>query len=160
MKSYLPYLLCVATLCPLSAAAELGRLFFTPAQRANFDEQRHVAEADPAAQLVIPEIEEILESEVPRPLDAAPVIVVDGFVRRSDGRATVWINGETNDDGTPLSPRLGHRSLRLDRGRIRLKPNADEPAVSLKPGQYYDPNTDEIGENYDSADAFDDSSSW
>lgn len=55
---------------------ELGRLFFTPAERAALDEQRRAVTVSAAV------------SRVPEPLR------LDGYVLRADGRTTVWVNGE------------------------------------------------------------------
>lgn len=72
----------------MSTAAEpLGRLFFTPAQRAQLDTARsqksRVTLANEQAQ------------------DAAPVaeiLTLDGTVSRSDGKSTVWINNHAVND--------------------------------------------------------------
>lgn len=59
----------------VSAQTPLGRLFFTPEERAALDAGGPVhAEAETQTEIA------------PRRLD--------GIVRRSDGRGTVWINGE------------------------------------------------------------------
>lgn len=73
--------LCLAAMIALvsaSAAAQapLGRLFFTPDERAALDAGGPLHAEPPAAETEL----------TPRRLD--------GIVRRSDGRATVWINGE------------------------------------------------------------------
>lgn len=54
-----------------SAAEPLPRLFFTPAQRAQFERQRTAGH-----------------------LDALPAIRLDGRVVRSTGASTVWVNGQ------------------------------------------------------------------
>ena len=60
-------------------AQELGRLFFTPEQRAALDARRKARVPDkPAAASAVEQ----------------PVTRVDGAVRRSGGRSTVWVNGE------------------------------------------------------------------
>jgi hypothetical protein len=66
------------------AAMELGTLFHTPEERARLDRLRR-GEATAPAQAVVPG-----ESRPPR---------VTGYVRRSDGRNTVWV------DGAPLATR-------------------------------------------------------
>jgi hypothetical protein len=90
------------------ASADLGRLFFTPQQRAELDKRRAnpVVEEQPAAQ----------ES----------ALTLDGYVRRSDGRTTTWVNGV---------PRYDTRAARSD-GRVTV----DEPGgkVTLKVGQTAD----------------------
>jgi hypothetical protein len=55
-------------------AAELGTLFFTPAERDQLDRMRRGEPEAPAGAI----------AGKPR---------ITGFVRRSDGRNTVWING-------------------------------------------------------------------
>jgi len=65
-------------------AQELGRLFFTPDQRAALDARRKARVPDkPAA----------------TPVTESPVTHVDGAVRRSGGKSTVWVNGETIPEG-------------------------------------------------------------
>lgn len=78
----------------LAQAQELGRLFFTPEQRAAFDARRKARVPDkPAA----------------APLAEQPVTRVDGAVRRSGGKSTVWVNGEAipenaQADGARVQP--------------------------------------------------------
>ena len=82
MRRALATLAC-ALLPALAQAQELGRLFFTPEQRANLDLRRKARMPDkPAAPL------------------AAPTTRVDGYVKRSTGPSTVWINGEPLGEGT------------------------------------------------------------
>ena len=64
-----------------AAGAELGRLFFTPAQRATLDKMR--------AQNV--GVEKTAADTVPAP-PLPQNVTLDGIVRRSDGRNTVWLN--------------------------------------------------------------------
>src|SRR5262249_17199360 len=76
----------------LAAAAahpeELGRLFCTPEQRAALDARRSARLPD-------------------NPVSAArPVTRVDGFVKRSAGPSTVWINGEWTTESSPEAPRI------------------------------------------------------
>ena len=66
-------------------AQELGRLFFTPEQRAALDARRKARGADnPAA----------------APVAESPITRIDGAVRRSGGKSTVWVNGKTIPEGT------------------------------------------------------------
>jgi hypothetical protein len=97
-------LVCLAT----PARADLGRLFFTPQQRAELDKRRvnPVVEQETAAQ----------ESAV----------TLNGYVRRSDGRMTTWVNGV---------PRYDTRAARGD-GRVTV--NEPGGQVVLKPGQTAD----------------------
>jgi hypothetical protein len=61
--------------CPAAGAAELGTLFHTPEERARLEKLRRGEALEPA----------------PTHVPARPEVT--GFVRRSDGRNTVWING-------------------------------------------------------------------
>ena len=83
-----------------AGAQELGRLFFTPDQRAALDARRKARVPDkPAA---------VLQVE-------SPTTRVDGAVRRAGGRSTVWVNGEAIPEGAqPAGARPGddHRLAR------------------------------------------------
>ena len=83
---------------------ELGRLFFTPEQRAALDARRKARVPDkPAAE----------------PVTVLPVTRVDGAVRRGGGKSTVWVDGEMIPEGaqadgarvTPRSPNPGSVSI-------------------------------------------------
>ncbi len=93
-------------------AQELGRLFFTPEQRAALDARRKARVPDkPAA----------------APVTESPVSRVDGAVQRGGGKSTVWVNGETipenaQADGarvTPRSPNPGRVSIPAGEGPQR-----------------------------------------
>lgn len=96
------------------AAEPLGKLFFTPEQRAVLERQR---------QLNLPET---------RTLDEATVSL-DGVVTRSSGRSTVWVNGRPQNENTrdtgvtaAVSPRNPAQAV--------VTPGED-PAASLKVGE-------------------------
>src|SRR5438874_11684202 len=99
---------------PAAQAQELGRLFFTPEQRASLDARRKARVPDKPAATVV----------------AAPVTRLDGYVKRSSGPTTVWINGESVADNAPEAPRIdsaragGAVSITVGEGgsRVRLKP--------------------------------------
>ena len=105
-----------------------GRLFTAPDERLRLDRDRAGAAALPApgAEPAMPATAPAA-AEVPPPPPAPTRLT--GVVRRSDGRATVWIDDE------PHETTLG-----------RLRPGSpvpvDTPAgpVLVKPGQTYDPN--------------------
>ena len=81
-----------------AAAQELGRLFFTPEQRAALNARR-------AARL----------PDKPAVVQESPTTRVDGFVSRSSGRSTVWVDGEPLEDGAQPD------GLRVQRGRDPTK---------------------------------------
>ena len=70
-------------------AQELGRLFFTPEQRAALDARRKARVPDkPAA---APQVE-------------SPITRVNGAVQRAGGKSTVWVNGEAIPENVPSTP--------------------------------------------------------
>lgn len=122
-----PFLL-VASLLTSSAQADLtGRLFLTPQQRAMLDRarQRHAA------------------AETAGHSDAAGV-TLNGIVKRSDGRSTLWLNDRPYDSdhpataGTRITGKQGlGYTLRLpDSGQV----------VRLKVGQRFDPASGKVEE--------------
>jgi len=111
---------------PPASAQELGRLFFTEEQRAALDARRKARMPDrpttPAA-------------------STSPTTRVDGYVRRSGGPSTVWVNGESlGVEGTD-APRIesGRRE-----GRVSVPVGDGAVRFSLKPGQVLDRGTGEI----------------
>jgi hypothetical protein len=104
----------LAAALPARAAEPLGRLFFTPEQRAALDARRRARVPDnPAAAMA-----------------TSPVTRIDGYVKRSQGPSTVWMNGESLGEGTGDAPHIepgrgaGDVSVSVGEGgrRIRLKP--------------------------------------
>lgn len=67
---------------PLAGAEELGRLFYSPAERLEF-EHRHEQQLRQARQ-----VEQDKFSN--RPV----TLTINGVVQRSNGERTVWVNGE------------------------------------------------------------------
>jgi hypothetical protein len=110
---------------PAVSAQELGRLFFTEEQRAALDARRKARVPDrPAA-----------------PAAASPTTRVDGYVRRSGGPSTVWVNGESLGVEGSDAPRI--ESGRRD-GRVSVPVGDGGIRFSLKPGQVLDRGTGEI----------------
>lgn len=112
-------LLLIGTLaCASAPAQELGRLFFTPEERIALDARRRARVPDkPAA----------------TPSAAAPITRVDGYVRRSAGPSTVWVNGAPADDVSPGSD-----------ARVAIPSGDPRRAIRLKPGQTLDRGTGEV----------------
>ncbi|MES2126226.1 MAG: hypothetical protein V4463_03050 [Pseudomonadota bacterium] len=115
--------LCLATAGASAQSVSMGRLFNTPQERSNLDAQRGTVTSTGA------------QAPVPAPVVQAPPpppepYTLNGIVKRSDGKTTVWINGVAQEDqnnvlaGTAKSPAL---KLKLSSGR----------KVILKPGQSY-----------------------
>ena len=106
------------------AAEPIGRLFFTPAQRASLD----VARSQRArTTLATEKTEEITAAPVPK------TITYDGMVRRSDGKTTVWINSRPVHDKEPTGAAIVGQ-VRPD-GGVSLQVPQSGRSVDLKPGQ-------------------------
>lgn len=129
------------------ATEPLGRLFTTPAERANLDYLRQTEKVH------------IPDASQPAPVETAPAlplsISVQGYVKRSDGKkSTVWVNHTPMQENSDTSEvQVG--KLR-DGNQVQLKLPANGKNLNLKPGQVYIPETDsvsEIGANAGSASA-------
>jgi hypothetical protein len=103
-----------------ASAQELGRLFFTPDERAALDARRKARVPDKPAAAVV----------------ASPTTKLDGYVKRSGGPSTVWVNGEPVPEGGGDGPRIGSRvSIPVGEGGRR---------AALKPGEVLDRGTGEV----------------
>lgn len=114
-----------AAIAPPARAEDLGRLFFTPEQRAALDARRRARVPDkPAA----------------APVVASPTTRVDGYVKRSGGPSTVWLNSEPVTEQGADAPRIrGGRDSRVD---VQL--GEDGSRVPMKPGQVVNRETGEV----------------
>ncbi|WP_413437431.1 hypothetical protein ACFDAU_13590 [Sulfuriferula sp. GW1] len=117
MKKCIVSLLLFVLLSPAYATSLSGRLFYTPAQRTQIEAGRNRG--------------------TPTPADTAPAAgdtLYNGYVTRSDGSTTLWINGQPRRmqpaSGTP--------------GKLKL------PAIpALKPGQEFNTQYGRILEPYE-----------
>lgn len=137
----------VALAVPVAGAAEVGRLFFTQAERAALERARRQAEEAPAIEIEPPPSRPIVAETAPA--EALPVITVDGYVRRSGGEATLWVNGENSYDGNLGASRIDPRTARVRGDRIAIIPDDTRAPVLLKPGQSYDPNSATTADMYE-----------
>jgi len=116
-------LLLAALALPLAPAQaqELGRLFFTPDQRAALDARRKARVPDkPAAATVV-----------------SPTTRLDGYVRRENGKSTVFVNGEALPETAPEAPRIGT-------GRVTVNVGESGARAGLRPGESLDRSTGEV----------------
>ena len=112
--------------CGVCQAQALGRLFFTPEQREALDARRRARVPDkPAAAAVV-----------------SPTTRLDGFVKRSGGPSTVWVNGESLLETSPEAPRIGVN--RPNDGRVSVGIGDSGGRVGLKPGETLDRGTGEV----------------
>jgi hypothetical protein len=114
-----------AAQAPKPGAEPLGRLFFTPAQRAQLD----VARKQRARTA--------LATETTEEATAAPTpqtITYDGVVQRSDGKSTVWINSRPAHEKESASGGVIVGRVRAN-GGVSLQIPQSGRTVNLKPGQ-------------------------
>jgi hypothetical protein len=93
------------------ASADLGRLFFTPQQRAELDKRR----VNPV----------VVQENVVR----ESAVTLNGYVRRSDGRTTTWVNGVPRYD-SPGARNDGRVVVREPGGQVPLKVGETADLVS------------------------------
>jgi hypothetical protein len=119
-------LLACALLAPSAIAAqELGRLFFTPEQRAALDARRKARLPD-----------------TPAALAPSPTTRIDGSVKRSLGKSTVWVDSAAVPEGTQPE------GLRIRRGgdpsRVTVIVGEDNRRIDLRVGETLDRATGEV----------------
>ncbi|HEX7053030.1 MAG TPA: hypothetical protein VF211_03735 [Burkholderiales bacterium] len=115
--------LALACAAPAGAAEPLGRLFFTPEQRAALDARRKARVPDKPAAVVI----------------ASPVTRIDGYVKRSQGPSTVWMNGESLTAGGADAPHIQGAT-----GTVSVNVGDGGRRVQLKPGESLDRGSGEV----------------
>jgi len=126
--------------------AELGRLFTTPQERAALDKLRregHKPVAAPEELAPAEQPEQIPEAQPPEP------ITVNGFVRRSDGANTVWVNGVNSLEGEFDSQgfQVDTRRIRGDRVRVTVSGRPGQQ-IEMRPGQTFDPAAGRVRDVY------------
>lgn len=105
------------------AGQQLGRLFFTPEQRATLDQRRKARVPDKPAAVVV----------------ASPTTRLDGYVQRSSGPSTVWVQGESLPEGAQGSPRIDPA-----RNSVSVPVGEAGARVRLRPGEILDRGTGEV----------------
>lgn len=114
------------------AENSLGRLFFTPAQRATLDAGKELEKPKGTARTV----------RGPR------VLIVNGIVTRSDGESTVWVNSRALDGRT--APGVSSTASGPDPAAARVKVRGAHNAVQMRVGQRLERSTGRITEPYES----------
>jgi hypothetical protein len=130
----------------LPPPAPYGRLFFTREQRTALDANRRLAvlnasrpKPPPSATPAPPPK---LEAAAPR---VPPDVTLNGIVRRSDGRHTVWVNA------TPLGDDTTRREIRtgvVDDDGVEVSTDGSGRRVRIKVGQTLDGTTGRIEDSH------------
>lgn len=109
-------------------AQELGRLFFTPEQRAALDARRKARVPDKPAATAQAE---------------SPITRINGAVQRSGGRSTVWVNGEAIPEGAqPGGPQIAPRAG--SPGRVSIPAGEGPQRYDLRVGESLDRGSGEV----------------
>jgi hypothetical protein len=119
-------LLVFAVLAPRAAIAqELGRLFFTPEQRAALDARRRQKLPDKPAAVVV-----------------SPTTRINGSVKRSGGKSTLWLDGHAVTDGNqPEGLRVRRNG---DPSRVIVTVGDDGRRIEMRVGETLDRATGEV----------------
>lgn len=126
MKRAAALLLLCAALAPRAALAQdLGRLFFTPEQRAALDARRKARLPDKPA-VVAP----------------SPTTRIDGSVTRSSGRSTLWVDGTAVPDGTQPEGLRVRRER--DASRVTVVVGDEGRRIDMRVGETLDRASGEV----------------
>jgi len=132
-----------AAFAPAAANEIEGRLFFRPDERALLDEARRRPERLPPPP---PEPSAGVAAPPPPP---PPPVTLDGVVRRSDGTATVWLNGKPAPGGKALGPvEVLPPGPASAAGRVTLRVPETGRRVDLGVGQQFDVTSGAVRERY------------
>lgn len=111
-------LLCMIDVATLHAAETMGRLFFTPAQRATLDAGKELEKPKGAERVI----------KGPRS------VKLNGVVKRSDGESMVWINGKPVVQGSSVAASVSA----ADPAAVRVRVKGEDRAADLRVGQTLD----------------------
>jgi hypothetical protein len=105
----------------------LGRLFFTPEQRAALDAGRRIATKKSGSQ--------------PTRTSGPKSVQLNGIILRSDGARTVWINNKAYQDRNPGGIRVEVQ----DPAAAQIQVGRGGPKVDLQVGEVYDQSAGKVG---------------
>ena len=106
-------------------AEDLGRLFFTPDQRAALDARRKAR---------VPDRPNVITT-------VSPTTRLDGYVKRQGGRSTVFVNGDAVLEGTADAPVVDPERRG---GRVPVTSGEGGQRVELRPGETLDRDTGQV----------------
>lgn len=139
MSARLVVLLVLLAGAGTAAGAEFGRMFFTPSQRAALDHFRNLNIRNASIS------DDERDKDLVAPPPAPEHVSVDGVVRRSDGKNTVWINkravGAQQPRGVNVAPGKSDN-------RVKLTVPQSGRSYELKVGQTADTVSGTITEGY------------
>lgn len=119
----------------MAAEQALGRLFFTPEQRARMDVARQQERS----------IKIDTDQQENAPLDVN--ITLNGVVTRSDGKSTVWINNR-EQSGDKAGSAIAVPGRGKPAGQVSVTTPDAKRSIPLKVGQSLDLNSGQVEEAY------------
>jgi len=144
LKPAIPALACACAIAafaaPAPAADQLGRLFFTPEQRATLDTAR-------SKKTRVNLTTEETPTEKPPPPPAPEVVTYSGVVQRSDGKSTVWLNNQPVNERDLRSGASMAGRVRAD-GRVTVQSAQTGRNVELRVGQSAELLSGSVEEGY------------
>lgn len=142
MSRWLILLLSLPLSVVAAEPAQLGRLFLSPAERAALDVVRQ--NSRPPERIITPGADGEDEEIADAPAAAPPVVTVHGYVKRSDGKGTVWINGQPAQEKSSIKD-VDIGRLQGNANEVQIKLPSTGQTVKLKAGQSYDPASGKVG---------------
>jgi hypothetical protein len=120
--------------CSTARAADeqLGRLFFTPQQRASLDAGRRIS-------LVKKTV-----ADKPAAPSGPSAVELNGIITRSDGERTVWVNGKPYHDRSPQGMRVRTDPRKPASAEVRVANT--RAAAQLRVGQRLDTRSGAISD--------------
>lgn len=131
---------CLPILATAAEPAQLGRLFLTPSERAALDIVRQNSRP-PERIVTSASIDENDGASTP---PTPPIVTIQGYVKRSDGKGTVWVNGQPLQEKS-VSSNLEVGRLQGNTNDVQIKLPSTGQTVKLKAGQSYDPGSGKVG---------------
>lgn len=133
-----PAMTLVLALLPpaMTHAGEVGRLFFTPVERDRLDQLRKSSRPPEKAGAADAAPDPVQEALAAPP----PFLAIQGYVRRSDGKGTVWVNRQPVQEQA-ATPGFSVGKLGKKDNRVEIKLSGSSKPISLKAGQSYDPES-------------------
>ena len=133
--------LCLSLCVGETSAAELGRLFLDASERAAIDAARQGSAEVRTASDTTSATPGEPEPSAARPDAPAEPVTVNGYIARSAGAATVWVNGRDIAPGKLSPPGRDGR-------RVKVPVGDGGAQVALKPGQSFDPQSRQVSDAY------------
>lgn len=122
----------------------IGRLFFTPAERASLDIIRQNSKAPDKIITAIDQSGDSKSELENIPVESTKPVTLQGYVGRSDGKNTVWVNNQAMSEKT-ATRELSVGKIQKNNGQVQITiTGTEKKSISLKAGQIYDPNSDKI----------------